>query len=245
MRRLFILISVLALLTPATSMAQTRLYHRGDSGLAVDASIHAWNIGDRSDRQLSLGAIYTYKGFLDLGVRTGGVDEDTIENRGWTIHGRALIRDPGIPRGWGLEFRSLYHSIDSQYNIPYIPVPPFTGFAGDSVKERFLMTGFRGYHRWAAKARSRMILGVNVGYVFRKEEVLDSSDTVLLGHDFGGWTFGFDLTGVEFGWLLLSIRTEWIQDEHIVSGNKNWDLISTWTLGVLFGMNHEGGASHE
>lgn len=245
MRPAIIATVILALFLPTGSPAQTRLYHRGDSGLAVDASVITWKLRNTSDQIFSFGAIYTYKGFLDLGVRTGGADEDTFRDRGWTFLGRALIRDPGRPRGWGLEFRSYYHHLGSGKNVPAIPEPPFTDHAMDSRKERFLMTGLRGYYRWAAKSRSRMVLGINAGYVFRKEEVLDASDTVLLGHEFGCWSFGFDLTGVEFGWLLISMKSEWIQDVDIITDVKNWDLVTTWTLGFLFGMDRDGGTSHD
>jgi len=231
-----VLLALLIILTPISTLAQGRLFFRDDSGVSVTFDLHSWKSYGKPRDSSSLRVTYTYKGRFDLGVGHGGLDPDGIYYD-WFFLGKAVLIDPGARTGSGLELGGRYGRTGYDYTVPW---PNGTS----QILDQYMETALRGFHRRGKKPKSGIVYGLSLFFRFNKGQYRDTAGDVLLGRDYGEWGGAADWQILDFGFLHFAIRLEYAQDKEIIS-NEHWRFLGTWSLGFSFGRDNRKEGAHE
>jgi hypothetical protein len=232
----WLLISLLFII-PDSAHSQTRFFERGDSGFTGTWEIYTFNSGRNSWTSGGFLVAYTHKGLFDVGA--GFVkkhDGQKFSEFPKQLFGNFLVLKPRSAAGVGLELRGRYfnQSSDSSYS----PIPSF-----DHFHDRIYQTGLRLFYRLPFTPKSGMIVGLGSFYRFNKNQVRDSSDEVLFGHDYGEVGFALDIQFLVLGFVHFSMGGEYAQDNEYWD---KWEYSTTLGLGILIGRSSgQDGVNHD
>jgi len=222
------LLLILIILTPKPANAQTRLFKPGDSGVTATLDLVYWKTPYSYKKRAVISATYTHKSLWDIGIGYGSTEYYT-EGNGRIIFGNFVLINPKEIGGVGLELGGRYINMVSETQLPSVVgffIPDYR-----QIRYRTIQPGLRGFYR---NSESNVIFGLSGFYRFRKYEILDTADDVLIGEDYGEVGFALDSQNRLGSWLHLSIAAEYSQNNR---RSDQWDFSITFSLGFLFGYN--------
>ena len=223
---------ILLVILPETSQAQTRFFHRGDSGFTASWGTFSEN-NSLGYHDTGYRVAYTYKGWIDLGI--GIALEPYLEGfDGATkgIYGKIVpLRSKG-GADIGLEIKGQYSARSNKLSSTD---PRFV-----ENNDRTFETGVRGFFNHPFNAEFGLIVGIDFIYRFNQHRIMDVNDEIFFGHDYGRYGIGCDFNFLAYGIVHASLGLTYEQ----ANLGGGWEAGGYFSLGVLIGRSGEKAEGH-
>jgi hypothetical protein len=220
LRRIILTLVLLALLATTDSLAQGRVFSRGESGIMGGIDFHGFLGGRNESYDGSNWIGLTLKNRVDLGIG-GGASYNQVVINGYYF-ANVVILDHAGPRLFGLEAGARYARADQD-------VYSYSELSYFRREEEFLQVHGQVFHRFADEEDGRLLAGLTVLHRYSKYEFLDETGVVLTGRERGEWGLAGHADALFFGWLYLGARLEYSQDQITDTG---WGFVVSGRVGL-------------